>query len=60
MEDRIYIHHLEDGGLKLTLQNHICKGCGLEPYFMMTTYSTGISKPKLMVDGWELINNMTY
>jgi len=60
MGDKIYIHHLNDGSYKTILKNQICKGCGKEPHYEMVMYSNGISKPNLMMKGWESINDLTY
>jgi len=59
-EQKIYSTHLSEGGYKTTLQNHACKGCGVEPYFVTLPSVNGISSIKIELDGWELINDMPF
>ena len=59
-EIRIYSTDLSDGDNKRVLQNHKCRGCGIEPYFDLNQSINGISSYNLKVDGWGLVNEVPY
>lgn len=59
MEQKIYLHNLDEGVYKTTLKNFTCTDCGLVPHYKLSIVTNRGFDIKFDVAGWDRIDNQS-